>query len=207
MTSSNSVCNVVGSAGIPMPDVVVAAFDPSTDKEQRYGERGEIRVLTPCRMLGYFKKKQETDKYLKEDQNGKIWACTGDMGYVAEDGNIYVDGRISDSYVNDDGETIYLFDIERTVLEVPTICQCKAVSGCINGRKTHICHMVLTEDADVDETLDKVKRYCARKLPVSHQPIAVCLYQEALPVAPSGKLDIKTMKENMDGLIYLEGKE
>ncbi len=204
VTFSTSVCNVVGSSGIPMPSVVVAAFDPCTDKELPYGKRGEIRVLTPCRMLGYYKKPQETEKYLKTDQGGKVWACTGDMGYVAEDGNIYVDGRISDSYVNDDGETVYLFDIERAVLDVPKIRQCKAVSGCIDGRKTHICHMVLTEDADVDETLEAVRRYCAEKLPASHQPVAVRLYGEALPVAPSGKLDIKAMKENTDELIYLE---
>ena len=125
------------------------------------------------------------------------------MGYVAEDGNVYVAGRISDSYVNDDGETIYLFDIERAVLDVPKIRQCKAIPGCIDGRKIHICHMVLTDDADVDETLHAVEKYCANKLPVSHWPVVVRLYRDALPVAPSGKLDIKVMKENVDGYKWL----
>ncbi len=203
VTSSNSVCNIVGASGIPMPRVVVAAFDVCTDKELTYGKRGEIRVLTPCRMLGYYKKPEETEKYLKTDQCGNVWACTGDMGYVAEDGNVYVAGRISDSYVNDDGETIYLFDIERAVLDVPKIRQCKAIPGCIDGRKIHICHMVLTDDADVDETLHAVEKYCANKLPVSHWPVVVRLYRDSLPVAPSGKLDIKVMKENVDGYKWL----
>lgn len=201
VTSTNESSNILGSAGIPLPHVTVAAFDLITGEEKRYGERGEIRVLTPCRMLGYYKKPVETAKYFHSDAHGNVWACTGDMGYVAEDGNVYVSGRINDSYVNSSGKTIYLFDIERAVLDIPQVRQCKAIAHEINGVMTHICHTVLIGGANQEETLRMIKKHCAEKLDSTHQPELFRFYDDALPVAPSGKLDIRKMQENTDHLV------
>lgn len=203
VTSTNESSNILGSAGIPLPHVTVAAFDLITGEEKRYGERGEIRVLTPCRMLGYYKKPVETAKYFHSDAHGNVWACTGDMGYVAEDGNVYVSGRISDSYVTSNGRTVYLFDIERAVLDIPQVRQCKAIAHEINGVMTHICHTALIGGANQEETLRMIKEHCAEKLDATHQPVLFRLYDDALPVAPSGKLDIRKMQENTDRLIRL----
>ena len=76
VTYSCERINTVGAAGIPMPHVTVAAFDLVTGEEKRYGERGEIHVLTPCRMRGYYKKPVETAKYFHSDAHGNVWACT-----------------------------------------------------------------------------------------------------------------------------------
>lgn len=203
VTSTNESSNILGSAGIPLPHVTVAAFDLITGEEKRYGERGEIRVLTPCRMLGYYKKPVETAKYFHSDAHGNVWACTGDMGYVAEDGNVYVSGRINDSYVNSSGKTIYLFDIERAVLDIPQVRQCKAIAHEINGVMTHICHTVLIGGANQEETLRMIKKHCAEKLDSTHQPELLRFYDDALPVAPSGKLNIRKMQENTDHLVRL----
>lgn len=203
VTYSCEKTNAVGSAGIPMPHVTVEAFNPVTGEELCYGERGEIRVLTPCRMLGYYKKPEETDKYFHADACGNTWACTGDMGYVAEDGSVYVSGRINDSYINADNITIYLFDIERAVLDIPQVRQCKAIIHNINGTITHVCHTVLVNSADQKQTLRRIKEHCGKNLDVYHQPRLVRLYDDALPVAPSGKLDMKEMNKNNDHLICL----
>ena len=203
VTSTNESSNILGSAGIPLPHVTVAAFDLITGEEKRYGERGEIRVLTPCRMRGYYKKPVETAKYFHSDAHGNVWACTGDMGYVAEDGNVYVSGRINDSYVNSSGKTVYLFDIERAVLDIPQVRQCKAIAHEINGVMTHICHTALIGGANQEETLRMIKEHCAEKLDATHQPVLFRLYNDALPVAPSGKLNVNEMKENTDHLVRL----
>lgn len=196
VTSTNEKTNCLGSAGIPLPHVTVAAFDLVTGEEKRYGERGEIRVLSPCRMLGYYKKSSETGMYFHTDKHGNIWACTGDMGYVSEDGNVYVSGRISDSYINANCETVYLFDIERAVLDIAEVRQCKVIAQEIDNKVTHICHIVLMDGAGQKQTLETIKVHCAKKLDHAHQPVLVRLYNDALPVAPSGKLDMSEMKKN-----------
>ncbi len=203
ITASSPKSNTVGSAGIPTPNVVISAFDLETGKELKYGERGELRVLTPSRMLGYYKNPTATAEYFHEDEHGRVWACTGDMGYVEENGSVYVDGRISSSYKNAAGETIYLFDIERAILDITQVRQCKAVVSEINGSKIHIAHIALTARTDKNTILKAIKKHCEGKLQASHIPTLVKLYDTALPVAPSGKLSITEMENNVEGLIEI----
>lgn len=204
VTASSYNCNTIGSAGIPTPHVVVSAFDIETDSELKYGERGEIRVLSPCKMLEYYKNSEATSKYFKSDKNGNVWACTGDMGYVTEDGSVYVSGRISDSYINEHGETIYLFDIERTILELEDVKQCKAVTSEINGKIEHIVHIVFTNESNHSDVLKEITIKCKQKLDKNYYPKYFKIYKDSLPVAPSGKLDITAMKNNTSDLIEVK---
>lgn len=203
ITASSPKCNVVGSAGIPTPNVVVAAFDLDSGKELKYGERGELRVITPCRMLGYYKNTEATEKFFHKDEQGRMWSCTGDMGYVTEDGCVYVDGRISSSYKNSANETIYLFDIERAILDIEQVRQCKVVVSEVEGKRTHIAHIVLVDEADVSQTLAIIKQHCSDKLKGNHLPTLAKLYDSTLPVAPSGKLDVTVMEKDIVGLVKL----
>lgn len=203
ITATHYKCNVIGSAGIPTPHVTVAAFDLKTGKELKYGERGEVRVLSPCRMLGYYGKPEATAEYFHMDEQGRIWACTGDMGYVTEDGCLYVDGRLSSSYQNEKEETIYLFDIERAILDVEQVRQCRVVVSEIDGNKVHIAHIVLTSDADITQTLREIKEYCSIKLAKNHMPTLLKLYDSALPVVNAGKLDILKMENDVTNLVIL----
>ena len=203
VTASSPKSNAIGSAGIPTPNVVVAAFDLETGEECKYGERGEIRVLTPSRMMGYYKNPVATSEYFHKDNQDQVWACTGDMGYVNEDGSVYVDGRISSSYKNSIGEIIYLFDIERAVLDIEQVRQCKVVISNINGQKTHIAHIALTTDSDIKNVLKKIKEHCLKKLPTNHMLTIVKIYDSALPVAPSGKLNVEMMENDTDNIIEI----
>lgn len=196
-------CNTVGSAGVPTPGIVVSAFNPETNTELTYGQRGEIRVLSKNRMLGYYKNPEATDKYFWTDEKGNVWCCTGDMGYVDEDGCVFVDGRINDSYINEHGETIYLFDIERAILGVESVRQCKAVVSEIDGAQTHVAHAVFFNDKSTEEIIAQIQTVCKNKLPENHYPHLIKLHEDALPVSPSGKLNTVAMKENVVGLIEI----
>lgn len=200
VTASSYKCNVIGSAGIPTPHVTVSAFDLETGKELQYGERGEIRVLSPCKMFGYYKNPKETEKYFHTDNNGDVWACTGDMGYVTEDGSVYVSGRISDSYVDQNNDTIYLFDIERAILNVEAVRQCKVVLSEIDGKASHVAHIVIANNENRSNVFKQITDICKQTLPESHFPKYLKVYNDALPVAPSGKLDITAMQNSIDYL-------
>lgn len=203
ITTTLPQCNKIGSVGIPLANVTVSAFDLATGKELKYGQRGEIRVLTPCRMKEYHKRPDATSKYFMKDEKGNIWACTGDMGYVSDDGNIYVDGRINDSYTDEHGNTIYLFDIERAILDVEAVRQCKVVVSEIDCKQTHVAHVVFSQHKKTAEIMERIKLICVQKLSANHWPHLLKLYTEALPVAPSGKLDTAKMKSDTQNLISL----
>lgn len=204
VTFTNDVSNKFGAAGIPMAQVIISAFDLETGEELTYGNRGELRVLSPCVMLGYYKNPEATDRFFKTDEQGRIWACTGDMGYITEDGNVYVDGRISSSYINDYGDIIYLFDIERAILDVEAVRQCKVVVSEIGGRKIHVAHVVFYQDkCSQDTILEQIKEVCQKKVSTNHFPHLFKLHSDGLPVAPSGKLDVAKMEIEVNDLIKL----
>ncbi len=203
VTAASIRQNTIGSAGLPTPHVVVAAFDAKTNEELTYGQRGEIRVCSPCRMSGYYKNPVATDRFFHTDKNGNIWACTGDMGYVTEEGDVFVDGRISSSYINNDGDIIYLFDIERAIQGVEQVRQCKVVVSEINSEKVHVAHIVLAAKSNVDETLKAIKEFTSEHLPETHIPELVKLYDKSLPVALSGKLNVAKMEKDTHNLINI----
>lgn len=209
VTNTELNCNPLTCSGIPTPHVTVSAFDLETGAELKYNERGEIRVLTPCRMSGYYKKSEETKKYFHTDKDGNVWACTGDMGYVTEDGCVYVNGRINDSYRNEQNEVIYLFDIERAVLDIPQVRECKAVASIIDGKTVHVCHTVLEKGANASEIIGEIFKHCSEKLPDTYLPYLFKIHDDALPVATSGKLDTLSMKKDIVGLydIRMQNKE
>lgn len=202
VTATHYKHNIIGSAGIPTPHVTVAAFDLRTGEELKYGQRGEVRVLTPCRMLEYYKRPEATAEYFHTDAQGRVWACTGDMGYVTEDGNLYVDGRISLSYQNEEGETIYLFDIERAILDIEKVRQCRVVVSEINGKRMHVAHITLASD-DVMQILQEIKEHCLAKLEESHMLTFLKIHDSALPVKNTGKVDVVKMENDVKDLVRL----
>jgi len=94
-----------GSTGVPIPGVEVKIFDLD-DKELPVGEHGEIVVKGPNVMVGYYKRPQETQETLR---NG--WMHTGDIGYVDEDGYLFITDRIKDLVIKG-GYNIYPSEIE-----------------------------------------------------------------------------------------------
>ncbi len=104
----------------------------------KYGERGEIRAITPAHMKGYFNNEEATSEFFKEDSKGQIWACTGDIGYVDEEGYLFILGRSTDSYKSDNGRVIYLFDAEQVILKDKNISLCKVIDTTYKIKKS-IC--------------------------------------------------------------------
>ncbi len=76
---------------------------------------GELWFSGPSLTKGYYRKEKITNTYyIKEPQNNSIHLKTGDIGFLDEEGNIYVTGRIKDVIIIK-GLNHYPQDIERTV--------------------------------------------------------------------------------------------
>ena len=70
--------------------------------------QGEIVINSPSMMRGYYKNEEATADAFTEDG----WFRTGDLGYIDEDGFIFIKGRLKNMIVGPSGENIYPEEIE-----------------------------------------------------------------------------------------------
>lgn len=96
----------IGSTGPSLPDVQIRLDDINPETGQ-----GEIVVKTPCCMKGYYKNEEATKMAFTKDG----WFRTGDLGVIADDGWIYIKGRLKNMIVGASGENIYPEDIEEVL--------------------------------------------------------------------------------------------
>ena len=97
----------IGSTGLPVVGVELKINDPREDN----GE-GEIYVKSPSIMLGYYKDEEQT----KDVMDGE-WFKTGDLGYIDEDGYLFISGRSKNMILGPSGENIYPEQIESIINE------------------------------------------------------------------------------------------
>lgn len=78
---------------------------PNSDTKIRVAEDGELQIAGPTVMKGYYKNPEATDKDILVDAEGTRWFCTGDAGYIDEDGHIIYQDRVKNMLRLANGET------------------------------------------------------------------------------------------------------
>ena len=193
--------NKPGSVGIPMVNTVVAAFEPGTDQELPIGQRGELCISGPCLMKGYYNKPEETAILLRRHPDGRVWAHTGDMGYLDEDGFVYLDSRIKRMIIRHDGFKVFPSMIENVVSRHPAVHQCSVV-GCADKDHTQgrlpFVYIVLKADttAKKKQVIRELERMCAEELPEYVQPVAY-KFILSMPMTPVGKVDYRQLEADI----------
>ena len=210
-TQTQMAENTRGSVGIPLPGITIGIFDDEFN-ELPYYERGQILANTPCSMLGYYKNEKATEEYFHIDKNGTKWNCTGDIGYIDENGNLFVQGRASDySIIN--GDKIYNFDIENILMELDSIKICDVLEYDNDGTKELSVHIIFNEEYQkmVEENEDLLKaqlcdiqKYVYDK--TNNENMVPCRFKirNSFPYAKSGKRDVEKMKQEKDGFIVID---
>lgn len=80
----------------------------------------EIQVKSPSVMMGYYKEPDKTAEAITEDG----WLCTGDIGYLDEEGFLYLTGRKKNLIILSNGENVApeqlenLFEDERLIEDI-----------------------------------------------------------------------------------------
>ena len=102
-----------GSIGIPMPNVQVQIDNPDADGI------GEIIVKGENVMLGYWKEPELTNEVLCDG-----WFYTGDMGYIDDDGFIFITGRKKDVIVLSNGKNVFPNELEQIIGTAEFVSEC-----------------------------------------------------------------------------------
>ena len=198
--------NKPGSVGIPMVNTVVAAFEPGTDQELPIGQRGELCISGPCLMKGYYNKADETAMILRRHPDGRIWVHTGDMGYLDEDGFVFLDSRIKRMIIRHDGFKVFPSMIENVVSRHPAVHQCSVV-GCADKDHTQgrlpFVYIVLKAGitAKKKQVIRELERMCAEELPEYVQPVAY-KFISSMPMTPVGKVDYRQLEADISPRDY-----
>ena len=113
----------IGSVGIPLPDVhvrIVDAEDGTTPVPQ--GEAGEIVISAPQLMHSYWQKPDETREMIRANERGERLLYTGDLGYLDEDGYLFLVDRKKD-LIKTSGFQVWPREIEEVISAHPAVAE------------------------------------------------------------------------------------
>lgn len=191
--------NRPGSVGIPHADFLIAAFDPETGEELEMGEVGEICIHGPTMMMGYYNQPEETAHIMRTHADGLKWIHTGDLGYMDEDGFLYIQGRIKRVIIRPDGFKVYPHVIEDAISSCPDVAMCTVVgTAAINDVQGQLPHAFFTLRPEctksADEVIAELKKICVEHLVEYIYPEYYTCIDE-MPMTAVGKVDYKELEK------------
>lgn len=186
-----------GSVGIPSLTTTVSIFDPDTGEELGYNEMGEVCVTGPSMMKGYFQAEEETNIIMRTHDDGNIWIHSGDIGYIDDDGFLFIKGRIKRMITRFDGHKVFPINMESVIGGIEGVKNCSVIG--VNDREHSQGQypLALVEFAtEVDEKAKckEIFKYCDEQLEERGKPVAVLPIKE-IPLTGMGKNDVKALEK------------
>lgn len=168
-----------GAVGQPVPPLEVRIVD-EYGAPLPAGEIGEVVMRNPGKEREYFRDEEASARTWKDG-----WLYSEDLGYLDEDGFLYITGRKKDVIIRG-GNNIYAVDVENALYEHPRVLQAAVVG---------LPHPVLGEDvgaylvpvAGEELSLEEVQTFCEEHLADYKRPRHVRIVEE-LPRNAMGKV-------------------
>lgn len=135
-----------GSVGTSLPNVEVKIDNPDNDGI------GEIIAKGDNVMLGYYENKELTDEVLKDG-----WFHTGDVGYIDDEGYIFITGRKKNVIVLTNGKNVFPEEIEEVIYTINYIKECVVYHETENDKDVISAKVVYDENFFDGKTLEEVK--------------------------------------------------
>ena len=203
---ASGVCNNLhhatkeSSVGVPLPKANVKIVDPDGKMELHYGEIGEICFNAPNLMMGYFANAAATSDTIELAPDGTRWIHTGDLGYVGEDGFVFIKGRLKRIFTSlgPDNHVYRLFPqrIEEFLESQSPVESC-GVIVLEDKKRLHVsvAFVKIHENCQYDDTFpEKLTDKLKKELPEHLQPVAVHLV-DTMPMTPSGKINYQALEK------------
>jgi len=148
------------------------------DKQMRLTESKEILIAGDL-MDGYYRRREATDEVLKDG-----WYYTGDIGYLDEENRLFIEGRIRDIIVTENGEKINCNEVDDKIHGLPGSLEVAVFE--VEGRM--LAAVVPENENTTQEQLElEIDRYNATQ-PFSRRVTQVWRREEKLPRTLVGKL-------------------
>lgn len=151
------------------------------DIELPRGTVGEIITRGPHVMKGYWNRPEETAQALRGG-----WMHTGDLGYMDDDGFVYLVDRMKDMIITG-GENVYSAQVESAIYLHPAISMC-AVIGIPSDKWGESVHAVVVPHAGQEVTEEEIIAHCRQQIAGYKCPRSVEIRREPLPMSGAGKI-------------------
>ena len=168
-----------GSVGVPLPSTEVAILDDG-GAPLGAGENGEICVRGPQVMAGYWNRPEATAETMTADG----WLRTGDIGYMDEQGFIYIEDRKKDLIIVS-GFNVYPNEVEDVAMLHPGVREAGAVGVADEHSGEAVKLFVVRSDSALDATA--IVEHCRQSLTGYKVPQHVAFVDE-LPKTNVGKI-------------------
>ena len=196
----NNESNKLGSSGIPLSKNILSCFNlENPEIECKYNEEGEICICSPNNMLGYYNMADETSNVLKLHKDGKVWFHTGDLGYMDEDGNLFIKGRLKRMIIQYNGLKANPFEAEREVLKHKLVNNVVVVGSKDfehDQGELPVAFVQLKNgvECNTEELKHELHTNCEKNITYYSVPVDF-VFVEDYPRTPIGKIDYKKLTE------------
>ena len=148
ISSNSKDRHKLGSSGVIVNNMDLKICDED-GIELPAGQKGEIVIRGGNVMHGYWKNEKATQETIRDG-----WLYTGDMGYMSEDGFLYVAGRFKSLLIADDGEKFSPEGIEEAISE-----QSKYIEQCMlyNNQKPYTVALIVPNQHHLKLYLEEKK--------------------------------------------------
>ncbi len=173
-----------GSCGQPIITSEVRIADES-GKTLRFGEVGEIMVRSPYTLECYYNDPEKT----AEVYDGE-WMKTGDIGYQAETGHLFIVDRSKDMIISG-GMNVYSSEVENVVQEHPDVKQVMVIGIPHEDWGEAVCAAVVPVAGGLD--VKALIAFCKQRLAAYKVPKTIEVVAD-IPLTAYGKPDKKTLR-------------
>ena len=176
----------IGSIGMPLPDVDVQIVDADTGvRPLPPGEPGELILSAPQLRKGYWRNTDESAQALRRREDGRLWLHTGDIGYLDEDGYVFLTDRKKD-LIKTSGYQVWPREVEEVLSAHPAIAEA-GVAGVPDALKGEAVKAWVVLRAGQHASEEELRRYCRETLAPFKVP-ATIEFRTELPKSLVGKV-------------------
>ena len=171
---SGTLSAVHKEALMAVPNVRMKVVDDNHN-ELPPGQIGELVFCGPCIARGRWKSENLPDDHM----------YSGDVGYMDEEGHVYVIDRLKD-IINRGGEKIFPIQIEEVILQYPGVAKA-AVFAVSNKKYGEVPVAAIVTESGAEVNTEELRNYLAAKVAKFEVPVAIEKI-ERLPVTQNGKV-------------------
>ncbi len=193
----NKETGSIGSVGVPQVNTILGIFDTETGEELTYNKEGEICILSNTFMLGYYNEPNLTKSVLKKHSDGLTWLHSGDLGYLNENGQLFVKGRIKRMIMLFSGDKVYPQDIEELLESLDIIDRAIVIPepDTIHENSVVPCAFItVNQNISFEELEYKIKKVLKENTE-NFVKINNIYIKDTLPKTSIGKIDLKGLEE------------